>query len=204
MMQGCVQQRPLSRSIPNKYPDGPSKPQKGPPQNVSILRRALSLTARGRHDRRGPAGPVSPRRPRDRQKNAEQTRGSRLFRGRVRRPNSGAQCCFEVNPCPQPHTVEGNHRKNRRSQRAAAVHFKSSRSGRGRNGAHFTMYLTYLHLELHSDRLAGNCTRFHGVRPHGTNERIYFYFSLSEKTPCVKTKHKNFFHSFYVATGGKI
>ena len=128
------------------------------------------------------------------QKNAEQTRGSRLFRGRARRPNSGAQCCFEVNPCPQPHTVGGNHRKNRRSQRAAAVHFKSSRSGRGRNGAHFTMYLTYLHLELHSDRLAGNCTRFHGVRPHGTNERIYFYFSLSEKTPCVKTKHKNFFH----------
>ncbi len=138
------------------------------------------------------------------QKNAEQTRGSRLFRGRARRPNSGAQCCFEVNPCPQPHTVGGNHRKNRRSQRAAAVHFKSSRSGRGRNGAHFTMYLTYLHLELHSDRLAGNCTRFHGVRPHGTNERIYFYFSLSEKTPCVKTKHKNFFHSFSVATGGKI
>ena len=144
-----------------------------------------------------PAAPGTGRKTRNRRGGVVCSAGAR------RRPNSGAQCCFEVNPCPQPHTVGGNHRKNRRSQRAAAVHFKSSRSGRGRNGAHFTMYLTYLHLELHSDRLAGNCTRFHGVRPHGTNERIYFFFSLSEKTPCVKTKHKNFFTAFLLQPAGR-
>lgn len=102
------------------------------------------------------------------------------------RPGAETRTLLEVNPVLLL-AGGGNREKAAAAKEPAAEKLPIVASGLGRNGTHFTMYLTYLPQgELHSDRLAGNFTRFHGVRVHGTNEYIYFFFTIPLKIDSVK------------------
>lgn len=102
------------------------------------------------------------------------------------RPGAETRTLFEVNSVLLL-AGGGNREKAAAAKEPAAENFPIVASGLGRNGTHFTMYLTYLlQWKLHSDRLAGNFTRFHGVRMHGTNGYIYFFLTIPLEIHSVK------------------